>query len=90
MLNGQEVMSLSGTKEVYNVDIYSGNHPFYQGSNSGPLILDEGQLNKFKKRFSNLEELSDIPTAKGNFTVVEDEPKKKKAEPAAAGGKKKK
>jgi hypothetical protein len=30
--NGVEVMTIGGTKAVYNVDIYSGNHPFYQGS----------------------------------------------------------
>jgi large subunit ribosomal protein L31 len=27
--NGVEVMTVGGTKESYNVDIYSGNHPFY-------------------------------------------------------------
>lgn len=28
--NGVEVMTVGGTKKEYNVDIYSGNHPFYQ------------------------------------------------------------
>lgn len=28
--NGVEVMTVGGTKETYNVDVYSGNHPFYQ------------------------------------------------------------
>jgi hypothetical protein len=28
--NGVEVMTVGGTKQQYNVDIYSGNHPFYQ------------------------------------------------------------
>ncbi len=28
--NGVEVMSVGGTKQEYNVDVYSGNHPFYQ------------------------------------------------------------
>jgi ribosomal protein L31 len=27
--NGTEVMTVGGTKASYNVDIYSGNHPFY-------------------------------------------------------------
>jgi large subunit ribosomal protein L31 len=26
--NGTEVMTVGGTKETYNVDIYSGNHPW--------------------------------------------------------------
>jgi ribosomal protein L31 len=30
--NGVEVMTVGGTKETYNVDVYSGNHPFYQVS----------------------------------------------------------
>lgn len=45
MCNGVEVMVTSGTKPVYNVDIYSGNHPFYQG-NKSQMVMDEGELNK--------------------------------------------
>ena len=45
MCNGVEVMVTSGTKAVYNVDIYSGNHPFYQG-NKASVVVDEGELNK--------------------------------------------
>lgn len=54
--NGQEVMVVGGTKPTYNVDIYSGNHPFYQG-NKASMVLDDGQLNKFKKRFQDLEDV---------------------------------
>ena len=43
IFNGVEVMTLGGTKPVYNVDIYSGNHPFYQGAGSN-MIIDEGQV----------------------------------------------
>lgn len=28
--NGEEVMTVSGTKEKYVVDVWSGNHPFFQ------------------------------------------------------------
>jgi large subunit ribosomal protein L31 len=35
--NGVEVMTVGGTKESYNVDIYSGNHPFYVSRTSGPI-----------------------------------------------------
>jgi ribosomal protein L31 len=44
--NGNEVMTVGGTKQVYNVDVYSGNHPFYQGVRT-VLIADDGQLNKW-------------------------------------------
>lgn len=60
--NGQEVMTVGGTKPQYNVDLYSGNHPFYQGFNTA-VVIDEGQLNKFKRRFADLGELSTVVTA---------------------------
>lgn len=85
--NGVEVMVLCGTKAKYNVDVYSGNHPFYQGSKS-TLVLDDGQLSKFKKRFAELEELSIVPVLQAG--KAEDPTADKK--PAAAnkkGGKKK-
>lgn len=62
MCNGQQVMTVGGTKKVYNVDLYSGNHPFYQGINTA-VVIDEGQLNKFKRRFADLEDLSTVVTA---------------------------
>ena len=49
--NGEEVLTTSGTRGEYTVDIWSGNHPFFQGSNNS-VILDEGRVNKFNKRFA--------------------------------------
>jgi ribosomal protein L31 len=37
--NGVEVMTVGGTKETYNVDVYSGNHPFYQVS-GGAIVVN--------------------------------------------------
>lgn len=85
--NGVEVMTVGGTRKEYQVDIYSGNHPFYQGTNS-MMISDEGQLNKFKKRFAGLEELSEV-SATASIALPEDEKPKKKAGNAGKGGKKK-
>lgn len=48
--NGEEVLTVSGTKKEYTVDVWSGNHPFYTGSNQA-LIVDEGRVSKFQKRF---------------------------------------
>ncbi len=81
--NGVEVMTVGGTKKAYNVDIYSGNHPFYQG-NKTTMILDDGQLNKFKKRFAELEELSVIPVLQAGKA---EDPTAKET-PAAASKKK--
>jgi len=33
--NGVEVMTVGGTKDRYNVEVYSGNHPFYQVRSTG-------------------------------------------------------
>ncbi len=41
--NGVEVMTVGGVKPSYNVDIYSGNHPFYQGAGTS-MVMDEGQV----------------------------------------------
>ncbi|PNW79756.1 hypothetical protein CHLRE_08g365400v5 [Chlamydomonas reinhardtii] len=81
--NGVEVMTVGGTKATYNVDIYSGNHPFYQG-NRTTMVLDDGQLNKFKKRFAELEELAVVPILQAG--KAEDPSAKEK--PAAAANKK--
>merc|ERR1719463_6514 len=59
--NGEVVMTVGGTKEKYVVDIWSGNHPFFQGANN-TVVVDEGQVNRFKKRFAGLENLSTIKT----------------------------
>ena len=51
--NGEEVLTTSGTRAEYTVDIWSGNHPFFQGSNS-TVMLDEGRVNRFNRRFSGM------------------------------------
>mmetsp|Transcript_28497 Transcript_28497/g.62403 ORF Transcript_28497/g.62403 Transcript_28497/m.62403 type:complete len:123 (-) Transcript_28497:212-580(-) len=52
--NGEEVISMGGTKETYNVDVWSGNHPFYQGDGSGTLITSEERVNRFNRRYGGL------------------------------------
>lgn len=64
--NGVEVMTIDGgTKPQYNVDIYSGNHPFYQGIKS-VVVMDEGQLKKFRKRFADIDDLTQVQTVQAN------------------------
>lgn len=59
--NGEEVLVTSGTQPSYNVDIWSGNHPFFQGITSS-VVTDEGRVNRFKRRFAGLESLSAVQT----------------------------
>ncbi|KAL3640895.1 60S ribosomal protein L31 [Castilleja foliolosa] len=66
--NGELVMTTGGTKKEYVVDVWSGNHPFYLGSRS-QLLVDADQVEKFRKRFSGLDELMEIPTLKGEIIL---------------------
>ena len=61
MCNGVEVLVTSGTRPSYTVDIWSGNHPFFQGITTS-VVTDEGRVNRFKRRFAGLDSLSAINT----------------------------
>jgi large subunit ribosomal protein L31 len=50
--NGIQILELITTKKELNVDIWSGNHPFYTGSKK--IIDTEGRVKKFEKRFKNI------------------------------------
>ena len=51
--DGQLVMKTSSTKSRLNIDIWSGNHPFYTGSQK--IIDTEGRVEKFERKY-NLKE----------------------------------
>jgi len=59
--NGEQVLTVGGTKKEYYVELWSGNHPFYQGVTSA-IVVDEGAVNKFKKRYAGLDSLSKVST----------------------------
>ena len=47
--DGQLVLKVGSTKPGLNVDIWSGNHPFYTGSQK---ILDtEGRVERFMRKY---------------------------------------
>jgi len=48
--DGQEIMTLGSTKPELRVDVWSGNHPFFTGTQR---ILDsEGRVERFMKKYS--------------------------------------
>jgi large subunit ribosomal protein L31 len=47
--DGQLVMIVGSTKPILNVDIWSGNHPFYTGSQR--IIDSEGRVERFMKKY---------------------------------------
>ncbi|KAL4855275.1 50S ribosomal protein L31 [Chlorella vulgaris] len=79
MCNGEEVLTTSGTQGSYTVDIWSGNHPFFQGATS-TVVTDEGRVNRFKRRFAGLDSLATIDT----ITSVREAKDAKDAKAAAA------
>jgi large subunit ribosomal protein L31 len=48
--DGQLVYSVGSTKSRLNVDIWSGNHPYYTGSKK--LMDTEGRVDRFMKKFN--------------------------------------
>ncbi|KAK9113075.1 hypothetical protein Scep_020594 [Stephania cephalantha] len=79
--NGELVLTTGGTQKEYSVDVWSGNHPFYQGSRSA-LLVDADQVEKFRKKFGELGRIMEIPVLKGEIVLP---PKRK----SPAKGKKK-
>lgn len=55
---------LSNPPSLHAVDIWSGNHPFFQG-NASTVVTDEGRVNRFKRRFAGLDSLAAVETISG-------------------------
>jgi len=47
--DGKQIMTIGSTKEELHVDIWSGNHPFFTGSQR--IIDTEGRVEKFMKKY---------------------------------------
>nr|QUE28487.1 ribosomal protein L31 [Porphyrostromium boryanum] len=48
--DGQLVMTIGSTKPELNVDIWSGNHPFFTGSQK--IIDTEGRVERFMRKYN--------------------------------------
>ena len=49
------ILEIGSTQKELNVDIWSGNHPFYTGSQK--IIDSEGRVEKFQKKY-NISEIT--------------------------------
>jgi large subunit ribosomal protein L31 len=47
--NGKVVMTVGSTKPELNVDVWSGNHPFYTGNQK--IIDTEGRVERFLRKY---------------------------------------
>jgi large subunit ribosomal protein L31 len=51
--NGEVVMTVGSTKPEIHVDVWSGNHPFYTGTQK--IIDTEGRVERFKRKYGMLD-----------------------------------
>ncbi|MEL6815311.1 MAG: 50S ribosomal protein L31 [Cyanobacteria bacterium J06598_3] len=47
--NGEQVMTVGSTKPELNIDVWSGNHPFYTGTQK--IIDTEGRVERFLRKY---------------------------------------
>lgn len=59
--NGEEVMTIGSTKPVINVEIWSGNHPFYTGTQK--IIDTEGRVERFMRKYGMFGSTSPSPAS---------------------------
>lgn len=51
--NGEEVMRVGSTQPEINVEIWSGNHPYYTGTQR--IIDTEGRVDRFLRKYGMLD-----------------------------------
>ena len=47
--DGKEIMTVGSTKPQLSVDVWSGNHPFYTGTQK--IIDTEGRVERFMRKY---------------------------------------
>lgn len=50
--DGKQILEVGGTKQELTVEIWSGNHPFYTGSQKNLDTL--GTIEKFERRYKSI------------------------------------
>jgi large subunit ribosomal protein L31 len=55
--NGEVVMSVGSTQPEINVDVWSGNHPYFTGTQK--IIDTEGRVDRFLRKYGMLDSKSD-------------------------------
>ncbi len=58
--NGEQVMTVGSTKPELSVDVWSGNHPFYTGTQK--IIDTEGRVERFLRKYGMSDEPDETTT----------------------------
>jgi large subunit ribosomal protein L31 len=85
--NGEVVATVGSTKPELNVDVWSGNHPFFTGTQK--IIDTEGRVERFMRKYGMFVEET-APEAPKTETTEAAAPAIAQTEPAKAGKGKKK
>ncbi|MGE5659313.1 MAG: 50S ribosomal protein L31 [Actinomycetota bacterium] len=86
--NGEVVMTVGSTKPELHVDVWSGNHPFYTGTQK--IIDTEGRVERFLRKYGMMETGQPVPTTAASAGAPNPDAAKAAAPKSAKGGKKKK
>lgn len=72
--NGQVVMTVGSTKPELHVDVWSGNHPFYTGTQK--IIDTEGRVERFLRKYgmSSTQTSGDTDKKQRVGSAVNDDP----------------
>ncbi|WJI24573.1 50S ribosomal protein L31 [Thermosynechococcus sp. B0] len=71
--DGEVVMTVGSTKPELHVDIWSGNHPFFTGTQK--IVDAEGRVERFRRKYSGAKPQQ---TAKGKKAAAKPAPKTNK------------
>ncbi len=68
--NGKQVMTVGSTKPELSVDVWSGNHPFYTGTQK--IIDTEGRVERFLRKYGMSTETDDTEETTETTETTED------------------
>eukprot|EP00249_Psilotum_nudum_P009105 c21712_g1_i1 orf=430-825(+) len=74
--NGELVMTTGGTQPEYVVDVWSGNHPYFQGKGTA-FLHDADKVDKFNVRYGSLSDFGSVPVLTIGEAVFERKKKPK-------------
>jgi large subunit ribosomal protein L31 len=83
--NGEHVMTVGSTRAKLQVDVWSGNHPFYTGTQK--IIDTEGRVERFMRKYGMTD--VEMPKADASSGPLKMEAPTAEAKAAAKGKKKK-
>lgn len=85
--NGEVVMTVGSTKPELHVDVWSGNHPYYTGTQK--IIDTEGRVERFLRKYGMTDSTQAVPTM-GSTNSAPPAPQPSAPKAGGKGGKKKK